>query len=88
MREACGDREPGLRARALHGRAFLAVWAGDFAAADAHATEALGLAEEAGDDTTAARARCQLGAALQFANPRASRAELARATALARRAQR
>ena len=84
--EACSDREPGLRARALHGRAFLAVWAGDFAAADAHATEALGLAEEAGDDTTAARARCQLGAALQFANPRASRAELARATALARRA--
>lgn len=86
VREACGDREPGLRARALHGRAFLAIWAGDFAAADAHATEALGLAEEAGDDTTAARARCQLGAALQFANPRASRAELARATALARRA--
>ncbi|MGZ6692379.1 MAG: helix-turn-helix transcriptional regulator [Solirubrobacteraceae bacterium] len=86
VREACSDREPGLRARALHGRAFLAVWAGDFVAADAHATEALGLAEEAGDDTTAARARCQLGAALQFANPRASRAELARATALARRA--
>jgi predicted ATPase/DNA-binding CsgD family transcriptional regulator len=86
VREACGDCAPGLRARALHGRAFLAVWAGDFAAADAHATEALGLAEEAGDDTTAARARCQLGAALQFANPRASRAELARATALARRA--
>ena len=86
VREACSDREPGLRARALHGRAFLAVWAGDFVAADAHATEALGLAQEAGDDTTAARARCQLGAALQFANPRASRAELARATALARRA--
>ncbi len=84
--EACGDRDRGLRARALHGRAFLAVWAGDFAAADAHATDALGLAEAAGDDTTAARARCQLGAALQFANPRASRAELARATALALRA--
>ena len=86
VREAGGDREPGLRARALHGRAFLAVWAGDFAAADAYATEALGLAEQAGDDTTAARARCQLGAALQFADPRASRAELARASALARRA--
>ena len=85
--EACGDREPGLRARVLHGRAFLAVWAGEFAAADAYATEALGLAEQAGDDTTAARARCQLGAALQFADPRASRAELGRAAALARRAR-
>ena len=85
--EACGDREPGLRARVLHGRAFLAVWAGEFAAADAHATEALGLAEQAGDDTTAARARCQLGAALQFADPRASRAELGRAAALARGAR-
>jgi predicted ATPase/DNA-binding CsgD family transcriptional regulator len=84
--EVCGDREPGLRARVLHGRAFLAVWTGEFAAADAYATEALGLAEQAGDDTTAARARCQLGAALQFANPRASRAELARAAVLARRA--
>jgi predicted ATPase/DNA-binding CsgD family transcriptional regulator len=84
--EACGDRDPALHARVLHGRAFLAVWAGEFAVADAYATEALGLAGQADDAATAARARCQLGAALQFADPRASRAELARAAALARRA--
>jgi hypothetical protein len=70
----------------MHGRAYLAVWAGDFVAAEAHATNALALATEAGDLATAARARCQLGAALHFADPRAGRAELARATDLARRA--
>ena len=54
--EACGEREPGLRARVLQGRAYTAIWAGDFEAADLHATEALALADEVGDDGTAARA--------------------------------
>ena len=74
--EACGDREPGLRARAFHSRAYIAVWVGEFEAAEAHATEALALAEEVGDQGTAARARCELGNALLFPNParRASRA--------------
>jgi DNA-binding CsgD family transcriptional regulator len=81
--EACGEREPGLRARVLQGRAYTAVWAGDFEAADVHATEALALAGEVGDDGTAARARCHLGTALLWANPRAARAELARAAELA-----
>jgi predicted ATPase/DNA-binding CsgD family transcriptional regulator len=81
-----GVGERALRARVLHGRAYLAVWAGDLEAAEGHATEALALAVAAGDDATAARARCQLAAALQFADPRAGRAELARAAGLARRA--
>jgi predicted ATPase/DNA-binding CsgD family transcriptional regulator len=81
---ASGDREPALRARVLHGRAFLAIRMGDYEAAQAHATEALALAEEVGDQRTAARARCHLGWARQFAHPRSARAELARAAELAR----
>ena len=78
-----GEAEPGLRARAFHSRAYIAVWVGEFQAAEAHATEALALAEEVGDQGTAARARCELGNALLFLNPRAGRAELARAAELA-----
>jgi DNA-binding CsgD family transcriptional regulator len=81
---ACADREPALRARVLHGRAYLVNWTGDYKAAEAHATEALALADEVGDQGTAARARCHLGTALLFANPQAARAELARAAELAR----
>jgi predicted ATPase/DNA-binding CsgD family transcriptional regulator len=81
---ACADREPELRARVLHGRAYLVNWMGDYKAAEAHATEALALADEVGDQGTAARARCHLGTALMFANPQAARAELARAAELAR----
>ena len=84
--EACGDREPGLRARAFQRRAYIAIWVGEFEAADAHATEALALAEEVGDDGTAARARCELGIPLMYANPRSGRAELARAAELAKAA--
>jgi len=84
--EAWGEREPGLRARALEGRAYTAIWTADFEAADAHATEALALAGEVGDDGTAARARCHLGTALLYANPGAARAELARAAELAQEA--
>ena len=47
--DACGDREPALRARAIESRADLTLWVGDFAAAEAYATEALALAEEVGD---------------------------------------
>src|SRR6185503_16399885 len=84
--EAWGEREPGLRASALEGRAYTAIWTADFEAADAHATEALALAGEVGDDGTAARARCHLGTALLYANPGAARAELARAAELAQEA--
>jgi predicted ATPase/DNA-binding SARP family transcriptional activator len=84
--DACGDREPGLRARVLHGRAYTAIWAGDSDAAEAQATEALTLAEEVGDAGTAARARCELGTALLYPNPRAARVELARAAEQARTA--
>ena len=84
--EACGDRDPALRARAFHSHAYVAIWAGDFDAAQAHATEALALAEEVGDQGTASRARFELGSTLLFANPAVGRAELARARALARAA--
>ena len=68
--EACGDDESGLRARVLHGRAFLAVWAGEFAAADAYATEALGLAERGGRSTPPPRApAATLGAARAVRGP-------------------
>ena len=82
--EVCGDREPAVRARAFHSRAYIAIWVGEFQAAEAHATEALALAEEVGDQGTAARARVDLGNALQFLKPRAGRAELTRAAELAR----
>jgi predicted ATPase/DNA-binding CsgD family transcriptional regulator len=81
---ACGDREPGLRARAFETRADIALWVGEFGAADAHATEALALAEEVGDQRTAARARRDLGNAMAFTDPQAARAELGRAVELAR----
>jgi predicted ATPase len=83
---ACGEREPALRARVLHGRAYLANWTGDFAAAETHATEALALADEVGDKGSAARARAHLSTALLWSNPRAARPELARASELARAA--
>jgi predicted ATPase/class 3 adenylate cyclase/DNA-binding CsgD family transcriptional regulator len=79
--DACGDREPALRARAFVGRAYVAITAGKFEAAESHATEALALAVEVGDQSTAARARCEL--VMEYANPRAGRAELARAAELA-----
>jgi hypothetical protein len=83
---ACGEREPALRARVLHGRAYLVLWVGEFEAAAAHATEALAVADEVGDNGSAARARCHLGTAVLFTNPWAARSELARAAQLARAA--
>jgi predicted ATPase/DNA-binding CsgD family transcriptional regulator len=82
--EARGDREAALRARVLHGRAYLAIWGGDYEAAQVHATEALALADEVSDAQSAARARSHLGTAVIYTNPRAGRTELARAAELAR----
>jgi predicted ATPase/class 3 adenylate cyclase/DNA-binding CsgD family transcriptional regulator len=84
--EACADREPALRARVLHARAAIAIAAGDVEAVEVHASEALTLAEQVADRATAARARCQLGTARLYANPRGGRPELARAAKLARAA--
>src|SRR5262245_8847457 len=84
--DSCGDRQPALRARAIESRADLTLWVGDFAAAEAHATEALALAEEVGDQGTAALARRDLGSAMGFTNPSAARGELSRAAELARAA--
>jgi predicted ATPase/DNA-binding CsgD family transcriptional regulator len=83
---AAGDADPALRARGFLSRGFLAVTAGEHDAAKSHATEALALAEEVGDEIAAARARFVLGLAAQFADPRAGRAELERAAERARRA--
>ena len=84
--EACGEAEPGLRARVLLGRAWTSNRAGNYEAAEAHATQALALAEEVGDAGTAARARCQLGGAAALVKPAAARTELKRAVDLARAA--
>ncbi len=81
--QAAGDREPALRALVLYGRAYLVFRGGDYEAAEAHATESLALAAQVGDDATAARARCQLATALVPTDPRAARAEAARAAELA-----
>ena len=61
----------------------MAIQAGEYEAAEAHATEALALAEEVGDDGTAARARCELGARSAVCEP-AARASGARARGRAR----
>jgi predicted ATPase/DNA-binding CsgD family transcriptional regulator len=82
--DACGDTEPGLRARATESRSYIGIWVGAFDAAEADATEALALADEAGDQWTAARARRSLGTAMLQKDPRAARAELARAVELLR----
>ena len=82
--EAAGDDDPALTALALRGRTYVAVQAGRFEAAVGYATEALALAEEVGDKATAGRARIELGGALQFPNPAAGRAEMARGAELAR----
>jgi predicted ATPase/DNA-binding CsgD family transcriptional regulator len=84
--DACRDREPALRASVLHGRAYIAIWVGDYEAAQAHATEALALADEVSDSQSAARARSHLGTAVIYTNPRAGRTELARAAELAQAA--
>jgi predicted ATPase/class 3 adenylate cyclase/DNA-binding CsgD family transcriptional regulator len=82
--DACGEREPALRARVLERRAFTAIWTADYEAVEAHATDALALAEEVGDEATTARARFDLGEARQEADPRTGRPELERAVELAR----
>jgi predicted ATPase/DNA-binding CsgD family transcriptional regulator len=82
--EGSGDVDPALRARASECRADIGLWMGDYEAAEAHATEAVALADEGGDRGTAARARRNLGNAMAFADPRAARGELARAAELAR----
>ncbi len=81
---ASGDREPGLRARVQLGSAFIDIVGAQFEEAEVHATEALALAEEVGDQSTAARARCEIADAIQFGNPAAARSELAHAAELAR----
>src|SRR4029450_6823054 len=80
--EACGDREPALRARVLLGRSITANYAGRYEAGEAHATEALALAEEVGAKGTAARARGRIGAALVWTNPPAARTEARRPVGL------
>jgi predicted ATPase/DNA-binding CsgD family transcriptional regulator len=83
---ACIEPVPALRSRALHSRSWTAISAGDIDAAAAYATEALAFADEAGDVSAAARARCDLGTTATFARPRTARAELVRAAELAARA--
>src|SRR4051794_31426919 len=82
--DACPEGEPALRGRVLHGRAWIATNAGAHAAAEAYATEALALADAAGDRATDPRLGLRFCAALQYVNPRSGRGELARGAELAR----
>jgi predicted ATPase/DNA-binding CsgD family transcriptional regulator len=83
---AGADAPPGLRARVLVTSASRCIGMGDPTAGQELATEALALADEAGDLSAAARARCVLGNALGFSRPAAGRAELARAAEVAQAA--
>jgi predicted ATPase/class 3 adenylate cyclase len=74
-----------LRARVLWARSYLLVYGGSFDEAAAIATEALELAEQFQDDSTAARALDVLGTLQLFANPAAARPGIEHARALARR---
>jgi predicted ATPase/DNA-binding CsgD family transcriptional regulator len=83
---AAEDGPAAPRARALWGRGNNALGLGEFEAAGADATEALALAEDAGDPGTASRARCLLGLSAAYVNPAAGRSDLRRAVELARTA--
>jgi predicted ATPase/DNA-binding CsgD family transcriptional regulator len=72
-----------LRARALWGRAFLLTFAGAFATALPAAQEALAAAEDAGDDSTTARALWLIAVVTMWSDPVGSRGDLERARALA-----
>jgi predicted ATPase/DNA-binding CsgD family transcriptional regulator len=85
--DAAPGADPGLRSRATRDRAFIAFGAGDLSAVQSYGTEALALAEEAGDLLAATMARCVLGNAAMFTiRPAAGRTEFARAAELADRA--
>ena len=75
-----------MRARVLWCRAYIAVWSGDFEAAETHGLAALELAERTGDRSTAARALCTLGLSELYAHPPAARPRLRRAAEFARAA--
>ena len=83
---AAEDGPAASRARALWGRGNNALALGEFEAAGAHATDALALADEAGDRGAASRARCLLGLSAAYVNPAAGRSDLRRAMDLARAA--
>lgn len=84
--EAVADCDPALQGRVLVARAAVAIARGDFVAAEAHATEALALADRLGDTRAAARARSHIGFARLVASPGGARADLNRAAELARTA--
>jgi predicted ATPase/class 3 adenylate cyclase/DNA-binding CsgD family transcriptional regulator len=75
-----------LRARALWGRSWMRVRAGDFQPAVEIAQDAVALAEQCDDDGTAARALDMIGASQMFVDPAAAIETQQRALALAKAA--
>ena len=75
---------PGPRARVLWARAYNAIGGGEAEAAEIHATDALALAQEAGDKSTAARALGALGLTEGYVRPASGRSQLQRAVEFAR----
>ena len=74
-----GDQSPEWAARALWGRAYLTLAAGDPDAATGHAADALALAKEVGDDGAAARALVGIGLGEGYWRPAVGQATLRRA---------
>jgi predicted ATPase/class 3 adenylate cyclase/DNA-binding CsgD family transcriptional regulator len=83
--DAPSAEQSDLRARVLWARSYLLVYGGRFDEAAATASEALELAEQLKDDSTAARALDVLGTLQMFADPAAARPGIEQARALARR---
>jgi predicted ATPase/DNA-binding CsgD family transcriptional regulator len=84
--EAADEEPSSLRASALRARAWLKAMAADFIGSVKSAEEALAMAEEVGDDSTAARALDVLGLVELFRDPIRSRPLLERSRELAERA--
>jgi DNA-binding CsgD family transcriptional regulator len=83
--DAPGAESSHLRGRVLWGRSYLLMYGGRFDEAAAIAGEALKLAEQLEDDSTAARALDVLGTFQLFRDPAAARPGLEQARVLARR---
>ena len=76
---ASAGEPPGSRGPVMSARAYIAVGAGDLAKAEEFATDALALADEAEDPSTAARALAALGLGESYSNPAGGRTHLLRA---------
>jgi DNA-binding CsgD family transcriptional regulator len=71
--DAADETPSALRARVLWGRGYLRIYAGDYETGCGLAQQALAMAEEVGDDSSAARALCALATVTLLPDPVAAR---------------